>query len=75
MQTADQSSSLIVPPLDEDPEEQGLRILAKVIARKLAKSRRDKNAMTYEQGSGGRRFKSSHPDFELGIKWLDHLNR
>lgn len=50
METADQSSSLIVPPLDADPEEQGLRILAKIITRKLAKSRRDENAMTYEQG-------------------------
>ena len=50
MGTADQSGSLIVPPLDEDSEEQGLRILAKILARRLAKSRRDKNTMTYEQG-------------------------
>jgi hypothetical protein len=42
-------SPLIALQLGEDPEGQGLRILAKVIARKLAKSRRDKNAMTYEQ--------------------------
>jgi len=39
METADQSGSLKVPPLDKDTEEQGLRILAKIIARKLAKSR------------------------------------
>jgi len=50
MKTADESSSLISPQLGEDPEEEGLRILAKVIARKLAKSRRDKYARAYEQG-------------------------
>jgi hypothetical protein len=52
MKTADESSSLISPQLGEDPEEEGLRILAKVIARKLAKSRRDKYARAYEQGEG-----------------------
>jgi len=50
METADESSSLMTPQLGEDPDEQGLRILAKIIARKLAKSRGDKNAMTYEKG-------------------------
>ena len=50
METADQSSPLIGPQLGEDPEEEGLRILAKVIARKLAQSRRDKYARVYEQG-------------------------
>ena len=50
METADESSSLTAPQLGEDPEEQGLRILAKVIARKLAKSRRNEYAREYEQG-------------------------
>ena len=50
METADQSGSLIVPPLDEDPEEQGLRILAKILARRLTKSRRDKDTRAYAQG-------------------------
>ena len=49
MKTTGQPNSTINPPLGEDPEEQGLRILAKIIARKLAKSRRDKDARTYEQ--------------------------
>ena len=40
MKAADQSSPLIDPLPGEDPEEQGLRILARFIARKLAKSRR-----------------------------------
>jgi len=47
---ADQSSPLIGPQPGEDTEEQGLRILAKVIARKLAKSRRDEHTRAYEQG-------------------------
>jgi hypothetical protein len=46
LKTADQSSPLIGPQPREDPEEQGLRILAKIIAHKLAKSRRNE----YEQG-------------------------
>ena len=50
MKAADQSSPLIGPQPREDPEEQGLRILAKVIARKLAKSRRNEYAREYEQG-------------------------
>jgi hypothetical protein len=52
MKAADQLNPLIGPQLGEDPEEQGLRILAKVIARKVAKSRRDKYARAYEQGEG-----------------------
>lgn len=52
MKAADQSNPLLDPQLGEDPEEEGLRILAKVIARKLARSRRDKHAMAYEQGEG-----------------------
>jgi hypothetical protein len=48
--TADESGPPIGPQPGEDPEEQGLRILAKIIARKLAKSRRDKHARVYEQG-------------------------
>ena len=50
MKAADQSSSPIDPQPGEDPEEQGLRILAKVIARKLAKSRRDEYARACGQG-------------------------
>jgi len=52
MKAADQSNPLIGPQLGEDPEEQGLRILAKVIARKVAKSRRDRYVRAYEQGEG-----------------------
>ena len=61
METADQPSPLIASQLGEDPEDQGLRILARILARRLAKSRRDKNAIPYEQSeddsptvSGGR---------------------
>jgi hypothetical protein len=50
MKAADQSNQLLDPQLGEDPEEQGLRILAKIIARRLAKSRTDKYASAYEQG-------------------------
>jgi len=50
METADQSNPPIGPQPCEDTEEQGLRILAKIIARKLAKSRRDNYARAYEQG-------------------------
>lgn len=46
LDVADHSSPLLGPQPREDPEEQGLRILAKIIARKLAKSRRNE----YEQG-------------------------
>ncbi len=49
MKAADQSNPLIGPQLGADPEEEGLRILAKVIARKLAKSRRDKYVRAYKQ--------------------------
>ena len=46
---ADQSSSPTDPQPGEDFEEQGLRILARFIARKLAKSRRDEYAKTYRR--------------------------
>ena len=46
LKATDESGSLIGPQPREDLEEQGLRILAKVIARKLAKSRRNE----YGQG-------------------------
>jgi hypothetical protein len=49
LKAVDQSSPLIGPQPREDPEEQGLRILAKIIARKLAKSRGNE----YEQGEDG----------------------
>lgn len=49
MKAADQSNPLIGPQLGADPEEEGLRILAKVIARKLAKSRTDKYVRAYKQ--------------------------
>jgi len=48
METADQHSTAN-PPLCEDHEEQGLRILAKIIARKLAMSRRGGYTGAYEQ--------------------------
>ena len=50
MKAADQTNPLIGPQLGADSEEEGLRILAKVIARKLAQSRRDKYTRVYEQG-------------------------
>ena len=40
LKATDQSTLYIDPQPGEDPEEQGLRILARFIARKLAKSRR-----------------------------------
>ena len=46
MKAGDRSNPLIDPQSRDDPEEQGLRILAKIIARKLAKSRGNE----YEQG-------------------------
>jgi len=46
LKTTGESGPLIGPQPREDPEEQGLRILAKVVARKLAKSRRNE----YGQG-------------------------
>jgi hypothetical protein len=49
MKAADQSSPLIDPQPGEDPEEQGLRILARFIARKLARSRRDEYTRAYER--------------------------
>jgi len=53
MKAADQSSPPIDPQPGEDLEEQGLRILAKFIARKLSKSRRDEYARAYEQSEDG----------------------
>ena len=41
MEIASESSSLIVLNQSEDPEERGLRILAKLIARRLVKLRTD----------------------------------
>jgi len=52
MNDADQSGASVDPQPGEDPEEQGLRILARFIARKLAKSRRDENAWGHEQSEG-----------------------
>jgi hypothetical protein len=50
MKANDQSSLPIDPQPDDNPEEQGLRILARFIARKLARSRRDERAGVYERG-------------------------
>jgi hypothetical protein len=49
MKATGQSGPPIDPQPGEDPEEQGLRILARFIARKLAKSRRDEYARAYER--------------------------
>jgi hypothetical protein len=49
MKAADQSSPPVDPQPDEDPEEEGLRILARFIARKLTKLRRDEHARGYKQ--------------------------
>jgi hypothetical protein len=46
LKAIDESTPPVDPQPDEDPEEQGLRILARFIARKLAKSRRDEYART-----------------------------
>jgi len=43
----DQSTPYVDPQPGEDPEEEGLRILARFIARKLEKSRRDECARAY----------------------------
>ena len=48
LKATDQSTPYIDPQPVEDPEEQGLRILARFIARKLEKSRRDERARMYE---------------------------
>jgi len=50
VETAGESSALTGPQPGEDPGEQGLRILAKIIARRLAKSRTDEYPIAYEQG-------------------------
>jgi len=49
MKAADQSSIPTDPQSGEDPEEQGLRILARFIARKLERSRRDQRAKAYRR--------------------------
>jgi len=53
IKATDQSIPPIDPQSGEDVEEQGLRILARFIARKLAKSRRDEHARAYEQSEDG----------------------
>ena len=53
IKATDQSIPPIDPQSDEDLEEQGLRILARLIARKLAKSRRDEHVRAYEQSEDG----------------------
>lgn len=53
MKAADQSSLPTDPQPGEDLEEQGLRILARFIARKLARSRRDEYARAYEGSEDG----------------------
>ena len=49
LKATDQSTPYIDPQPGEDPEEQGLRILARFIARKLERSRRDERARAYER--------------------------
>jgi hypothetical protein len=49
LKATDQSIPYIDPQPGEDPEEQGLRILARFIARKLERSRRDERARAYER--------------------------
>jgi len=47
MKAADQSSLPMEPQPGDDLEEQGLRILARFIARKLAKARREECTRAY----------------------------
>ena len=47
LKVTDQSTPYVDPQPGEDPEEQGLRILARFIARKLEKSRRDERTRIY----------------------------
>jgi len=47
LKATDESTPCKRPQPEEDPEEQGLRILARFIARKLERSRRDERARTY----------------------------
>ena len=51
METADQPNTPLTSAQVEELEDQGLRILATIIARKLAKSRRSKVVGAYEQGA------------------------
>jgi len=53
VKTADQSTRYADPQPGEDPEEQGLRILARFIARKLAKARRHEYARACELSEDG----------------------
>lgn len=45
METSDRPNALTSPPPEEDPEEQGLRILARIVARRLARSGRCERAL------------------------------
>jgi len=54
LKATDESTPYRDPQPEEDPEEQGLRILARFIARKLEKSRRDERARTYGRGEEDR---------------------
>lgn len=47
LKATDRSTSYIDHQPEEDPEEEGLRILARFIARKLEKSRRDECARAH----------------------------
>ena len=49
LKATDQSTPCIDPQPGEDPEEHGLRILARFIARKLAKSHRNEYPRACEQ--------------------------
>ena len=49
METASESSSLVARNLSEDLEERGLRILAKVIARRLVNVRTDEYPRARQQ--------------------------
>lgn len=49
LKATDQSTPSVDPQPGEDLEEQGLRILARLIARKLVKSRRNEYTRAYEQ--------------------------
>jgi hypothetical protein len=53
MKAADQSNLPADPEVGDDLEEQGLRILARFIARKLARSRRYEHVRVHEKGEDG----------------------
>jgi hypothetical protein len=52
----------------EDPEEQGLRILARFIARKLEKSRRSERARAYEHSEDDKSTPASSDENVSGTK-------